>query len=462
MLRSLPSRSQPQTIATTVAPKNEAVLIVGGGTFGFSTALELSEPQFTDITVLDSGSELPSPLSAGCDLNKIVRVEYDDDFYTSLALDAVAEWKTPFFAPFYEQSGLINATLSGGDEKDHKTLRRHLDSVANRPGIPPGSISCFESGDDIRATAPQLTGSMEGWSGHMNRFGGFARAGKAMAAVHAQCRKNSVKFVLGADEGQAETLIFDGARCIGARTRCGRVHRARRTIVALGAHVARLVPSIAPQITAKAWSVAHLHLSPAQADSMMGTPVVNCRDLGFFFEPDPDTGLLKLCAHRAGLTNYGRGETSVPPSSSSGLAPAGRIPREDNDKLVSLIKAAMPQFSSIPLTRRFICWCGDTTDSNFIIDFVPGTEDQSLLVFSGDSGHAFKMFPIAGRWAREVLEQGEQKLDRWKWKGTPDGRPEDVSWRSGSLEELVDVKEWVGDEDDLADGLSRHVGKSGL
>lgn len=66
--------------------KDTSVLIVGAGVFGLSTALELARQGYKNIKVLDRGTEIPSPFSAGFDLNKIVRAEYEDPFYTDLAL----------------------------------------------------------------------------------------------------------------------------------------------------------------------------------------------------------------------------------------------------------------------------------------------------------------------------------------------------------------------------------------
>ncbi|KAL1836277.1 hypothetical protein VTK73DRAFT_5109 [Phialemonium thermophilum] len=51
--------------------KTSSILIVGGGTWGCSTALHLARRGYTNVTVLD-GHEIPSPISAGNDVNKIV------------------------------------------------------------------------------------------------------------------------------------------------------------------------------------------------------------------------------------------------------------------------------------------------------------------------------------------------------------------------------------------------------
>lgn len=67
-------------------PKSEPILIVGTGAFGLSTVLHLLQAGFKDITVLDRDDEVPSRFSAANDINKIVRAEYEDDFYTDLTL----------------------------------------------------------------------------------------------------------------------------------------------------------------------------------------------------------------------------------------------------------------------------------------------------------------------------------------------------------------------------------------
>jgi sarcosine oxidase / L-pipecolate oxidase len=66
--------------------KHEHILIVGAGAFGLSTALHLSQNGYSNITVLEQDDEVPSRYSAANDLNKIMRVEYEDPWYTDLTL----------------------------------------------------------------------------------------------------------------------------------------------------------------------------------------------------------------------------------------------------------------------------------------------------------------------------------------------------------------------------------------
>lgn len=79
-----------------MADKTAPILIVGSGAWGLSTALHLTNAGYKNVTVFDRASEIPSRYSAGYDLNKIVRAEYEDPFYTDLALVRSATWRAIF------------------------------------------------------------------------------------------------------------------------------------------------------------------------------------------------------------------------------------------------------------------------------------------------------------------------------------------------------------------------------
>lgn len=73
--------------------KQDHIIIVGAGAFGLSTALHLSQNGYSNITVLEQDDEVPSRYSAANDLNKIMRVEYEDPWYTDLTI--VSELPSP-------------------------------------------------------------------------------------------------------------------------------------------------------------------------------------------------------------------------------------------------------------------------------------------------------------------------------------------------------------------------------
>lgn len=66
--------------------KSDPIIIVGGGAFGLSTALHLTRDGFANVSVYEKDDHIPPRFSAANDLNKIVRAEYEDPFYTDLTI----------------------------------------------------------------------------------------------------------------------------------------------------------------------------------------------------------------------------------------------------------------------------------------------------------------------------------------------------------------------------------------
>lgn len=82
-------------------------IIVGAGVFGASTALHLAKScPHKKILLVDR--KRPNPGAASSDYNKIIRADYPDLLYTSLALEAIQEWKTdPLYSPYFHQCGIL-------------------------------------------------------------------------------------------------------------------------------------------------------------------------------------------------------------------------------------------------------------------------------------------------------------------------------------------------------------------
>jgi glycine/D-amino acid oxidase-like deaminating enzyme len=69
-----------------VVSRDDPIAIIGAGSFGLSTALELSNQGYSNVIVFEKDEDIPSRWSAANDLNKIMRAEYEDEFYTDLAV----------------------------------------------------------------------------------------------------------------------------------------------------------------------------------------------------------------------------------------------------------------------------------------------------------------------------------------------------------------------------------------
>jgi glycine/D-amino acid oxidase-like deaminating enzyme len=100
--------------------KNDPIAIIGGGAFGLSTALELSNQGYTDITIFEKDENIPSRWSAANDLNKIMRAEYEDEFYTGLAV--VSCIKIPIAQDQYVDSFNRKPQMHGKLLYSHRTF----------------------------------------------------------------------------------------------------------------------------------------------------------------------------------------------------------------------------------------------------------------------------------------------------------------------------------------------------
>jgi sarcosine oxidase / L-pipecolate oxidase len=112
--------------------------------------------------------------------------------------------------------------------------------------------------------------------------------------------------------------------------------------------------------------------------------------------------------------------------------PDDGIPYEAEVGIRRFIETVMPQFTSRPLVGARVCWCTDTVDSHWLIDRHPDFPKEVLLA-TGDSGHAFKMFPIIGKYIVRALE-GDTETGL---------RPE---WRYGAREAVKNVTRGPSDE----------------
>ncbi|KAI4702111.1 hypothetical protein J4E81_002473 [Alternaria sp. BMP 2799] len=428
--------------------KSDAIAIIGGGAFGLSTALELSRKGYTNITVFEKDDEIPSRWSAGNDLNKIMRAEYEDDFYTDLAVEATHAWQTPLYAPYFHRVGYLNVVSGAASQKAVGTLHRFQAAAAKHPEMKP-FFHVISGPQDVRdvAGAWQFTGDMPDWKGYVSKYDGYVHSADALRGIYREARKNGVRFFLGEKVGAIEKIVYEGSgksrKSIGVRTKVAQFHAAKLVIVAVGAAAHKIVPEIGAEVSAKSWSVAHVRLTDDETAALRGIPVTYARDLGFFFEPDPKTNLLKICPMGGGYinTNPGTGISEAPQELMR------FVPKEDEEQMRELLRQTLPYLADRPLVEKFICWFADTADSDFIVDYVPNTS-SSVMILSGDSGHGFKMFPIVGTWVGNLLNapDGKQSILRWRWrspkqKAKGESFDHDVSWRIGTVREIRDVQE---------------------
>ncbi|KAH7196045.1 FAD dependent oxidoreductase [Fusarium oxysporum] len=382
-------------MARSVAPlnKDSSILIIGAGTFGISTAYHLAKRGYTNIVCIDR-HPWPSLDSAGHDLNKVMRTEYDEPLYTRLALEALEAWRDPEWRDVFFETGRITTTT--GDKKAESFLEKSYENL-KRAGKAQ-NLELISGRDEIVKCVPQLKNAVgiENWKGLYNSLGGWVHARKALEKWASQSQRMGVKFISGLGGTMTGLELDASGSFTGIRVASG---------------------------GSKCWTLGHIQLTDSEAAEWKGVPVIDNYELGFMFEPDPDTKLIKICDNNPGY-QYQKGtfidengkttHYSIPRYSSD--HPQDGIPHEAEVAIRKFINTVMPQFSDRPLLDARVCRCTDSPDAHWLINRHPKHKD--LLLATGDSGHAFKMFPIIGKYIADALEGRETGLRKdWAYGG---------------------------------------------
>ncbi|KAI8309354.1 hypothetical protein K4K61_001813 [Colletotrichum sp. SAR11_59] len=313
-----------------------------------------------------------------------------------------------------------------------------------------GALEFVESKDQIIKLVPQLANAhgIEDWKGLWNSQGGWAHSRKSLEKWGKEALDLGVKFISGA-RGTMTGLHLDGSgRLDGIKVASGDIVRGDRYILCTGAASPEVLPELSQELWTKCWTLGHVELTEEEVSQWKGIPVVDNFELGFTFEPDPETRWMKICDNNPGyqyrLGTYtdpsGKVEHySIPRYAST--HPEDGIPDEAAKAINRFIDVVMPQFSGRPLLGARVCWCTDSPDAHWLIDNHP--KYPSLLLGTGDSGHAFKMFPIIGDYIADALE-GKPRGLRKEWKyGNRKSKP--VATRPDTeikdLRDVLDLKD---------------------
>ncbi|KAH8601751.1 oxygen oxidoreductase [Bisporella sp. PMI_857] len=424
-------------------PRHDAsIIIVGAGTWGCSIALHFVRRGYSNITVLDP-YELPSPIAAGNDVNKIVEeASFDDgsdDNYVWRTLRQLATkgWTTdPVFIPFYHNTGYIQcahtaeglAQLIEHEKLDQDPEMEWLDKpAAFRKAMPEGV----------------LTGDFPGWKGGFKRSGaGWVFARGALMAAYEESKRLGVKFITGS-EGNVTKFVIDHNDIVGVEIENGKRHLADTIILANRAQAPSLL-DFKDQLRPTAWTLAHIKMTPEERELYKNLPVLFNIEKGFFMEPDAERGELKICDEHPGYTNFidtPNGKASVPFARQ-------QIPLEAEERVRDFLRDTMPQLTDRPFSFARVCWCADTPDRHFLIDRHP--QWPSLVLAVGGSGHGFMHISSIGGLVADtmegVLDERLKEAFRWRPETAINRDWQDVQGRRGGPNRVMDfkeVKEWT-------------------
>ncbi|EED19258.1 fructosyl amine:oxygen oxidoreductase [Talaromyces stipitatus ATCC 10500] len=424
---------------------DSTILLVGGGTWGCSTALELARRGYKNITVLDS-SPIPSPISAGNDVNKIMEegfpssTDSDEDYvWNRMHQLATNKWKRDsVYRPFYHPTGFVMAASQ--DDARHE-VDSYIKSCQHK-------VRLLSTPEEFRSTMPEgiLIGDFPGWKGFFQETGaGWVFARGALEAAYHEATRLGVQFVTGESKGKVARLLYDSENVIGAQTVDGTKHRADQTILCAGANSDQLF-DFERQLRPTAWTLAHIQMTDEERKLWKDLPVLFNVNSGFFMEPDAQKGELKFVDEHPGYCNFIKDpetgeEMSIPFAKH-------QIPIQSEQKAREFLRQTVPQIADRPFSFARICWDADTPDRVFLIDHHP--KYKSLVLAVGGSGDGFMMMPAVGVAIADelegILELKLKKGFRWRPE-TAVGR----NWRDtqnrwgggGDVRDFQKVDEWT-------------------
>jgi len=395
-----------------------SILIVGGGTWGCSTALHLARRGYKSVKVLDP-YPVPSPISAGNDVNKIMELasfvdeaDPEDNVSGKLLQAAYDGWlNDPVFKKHFHETGLIIAATT-------PEAQEHMYKDNGNPGES-RDWTPLNTKEEFQATMPKnvLTGDFPGWKGFWRKQGaGWVHARKSMEDAANEAERLGVSFISGEGKGKVTSLLYEDGDVKGAISTDGTKYRADRTILAAGACAPEIFP-MHHQLRPTAWTLAHIKMADEEVQMYKNLPVLFNVERGFFMEPDEDNNELKICDEHPGYCNWTEEGVSLPFA-------RHQVPQEAEMRVRSFLRETMPQLADRPFSFARMCWCADTPNRAFLISHHP--DYASLVLAVGGSGHGFCHIPAIGGF---IVDAMEDKLDP-EMKETFRWRPETASKRN--------------------------------
>lgn len=377
-------------------PKSE-MLVVGGGIFGITAALELRQRGY-QVALLDVGP-LPHPLAASTDISKVVRMDYgEDDGYMALgeqARQGWLRWNEQLFAePLYHEVGV--AFLSRLPMSPHSFEYESFYRLQQR-GYQPERLS----GNDLVARFPAWQAGVYG-DGYLNRQAGYVESGRVMGYLVESAKSAGISLYLG---HKAQHLLRQQNRIVGVQTGQSEKFFADQTIIAGGSWTPLLVPELSPMMVACGQPIFHLQPTDPTPFCAAQFPVftADISQTGWYgFPYHPTAGVVKI-------GNHGRGKLVHPDQDER------TILAEDFQRLQTFLQESLPMLANAPLVYSRLCLYCDTLDQHFWIANHPNL--LGLTVSAGGSGHAFKFAPVLGALTADAIEgQANPILSRFAWR----------------------------------------------
>jgi len=370
-----------------------SILILGGGCFGLTAALELRSRGWK-VMLIDQGS-VPHPDAASTDISKVVRMDYGrDEQHTAMgehSIERWSEWNARWGEDLYHEVGFLVMSREdmcpGGFEHDSREF------LASR-------------GHTLRHTTSEMLRELHPvWNheayrdGYLNPVGGWVESGRVIARLAAEARNAGVEII---ENVLNPRPLFEGSRCIGI-VAANQTWKADVVLVAAGAWTPLVLPHLQNVMRATAQTVFHFKPHDPQPFTPPQFPVwgADIGKTGWYGFPANRDGLVKVANH-----GVGRRVRADEPRT---------LPAGEEERYRAFLSDTFPPLANAPLHSTRVCLYCDTFDGAFWIDHDP--QHAGLVVAAGDSGHAFKFTPVIGEIIADVVESKPNAwAKRYRWR----------------------------------------------
>jgi glycine/D-amino acid oxidase-like deaminating enzyme len=341
-------------------------------------------------------------LAESTDISKAIRLDYGpDEDYMSLmevALEGWRAWNAAWLAPLFHEEGVMYLTRSamapGGFEYESYQLML-------RRGHRPERVDP----EEIRKRFPAWNAETY-VDGYYNPLGGYAESGRVVSQLLRQAAGEGVELH---ERRSFDHFLESGSRVVGVATRDGGEFRGDIVVLAAGAWVPSMLPSLAGAFRTNGMPVFHLRPAKASLFEARRFPTfgADIAATGYYgFPLHPVEAVVKVANHGPGRRLDPSRERAVTDTETQALR--------------DFLGSTFPDLQGAPVTHTRVCIYCDTWDGHLWIARDP--EREGVVVATGGSGHAFKFAPVLGGIIADAVEERDNPiLHKFRWR--PEVRP---------------------------------------